>query len=121
MFFKIGVFKNFAIFTGKHLCWSLFLICCPVNVTKFLRTSFFTEHLRWLLLYCKMDEVKFTNTHITSSLSLSRLQRLVADNFISDFLALLRLFPHGYIQLLTGVFATKDGKEDQIWGDVFSY
>ena len=26
MFFKIGVYKNFAIFTGKHLCWGLFLI-----------------------------------------------------------------------------------------------
>ena len=26
MFFKIGVFMNFSIFTGKHLCWSLFLI-----------------------------------------------------------------------------------------------
>ena len=26
MFFKIGVFKNFAIFKGKHLCRSLFLI-----------------------------------------------------------------------------------------------
>ena len=24
MFFKIGVLKNFAIYTGKHLCWSLF-------------------------------------------------------------------------------------------------
>ena len=21
MFFKIGVFENFATFTGKHLCW----------------------------------------------------------------------------------------------------
>ena len=26
MFFKIGVLKNFVNFTGKHLCWSLFLI-----------------------------------------------------------------------------------------------
>ena len=26
MFFKIGVLKNFVIFTGKYLCWSLFLI-----------------------------------------------------------------------------------------------
>ena len=26
MFFKIGVLKNFALFTGKHLRWSLFLI-----------------------------------------------------------------------------------------------
>ena len=25
MFFKKGVFKNFAIFTGKHLCWNLSL------------------------------------------------------------------------------------------------
>ena len=26
MFWKIGVFKNFVILTGKYLCWSLFLI-----------------------------------------------------------------------------------------------
>ena len=26
MFLKIGVFKNFSIFTGKQLCWSVFLI-----------------------------------------------------------------------------------------------
>ena len=26
MFFKIDVVKNFAIFTGKHLCWTLFLV-----------------------------------------------------------------------------------------------
>ena len=26
MLLKIGVFKKFAIFTGKHLCWSLSLI-----------------------------------------------------------------------------------------------
>ena len=26
MLFKIGVLKNIAIFTGKHLCWSLFLM-----------------------------------------------------------------------------------------------
>ena len=61
IFFKIGVFKNFANFRGKHLCWSLFLIpatllkrlqhrCFPVKLAKFLRISFFTEHLRWLFL-----------------------------------------------------------------------
>ena len=48
-----GVLKNFVIFTGKHLCWSLFLIklqackfsgkrlqhwCFPLHVKKFLRT-----------------------------------------------------------------------------------
>ena len=55
MFFRIGVLKNFAIFTGKH-----FLIikacnfvkkrlqhgCCfPVSIGKFLRLPFLTEHL----------------------------------------------------------------------------
>ena len=56
MFFKIGVLRNFAIFTVKQLCWSLFLIklqdrsscnfikkrlqhrCFPVNTANFLRT-----------------------------------------------------------------------------------
>ena len=52
MFFKIGVLKNVPIFTGKDLCWSLFLIklqawrsekkhqrrCFPVNIAKILRT-----------------------------------------------------------------------------------
>ena len=53
--FHIYNFKNFANFTGKHLCWSLFLIkflrnfikdtptqvCWSVKFAKFLRTSFF--------------------------------------------------------------------------------
>ena len=55
-FFEIGVLKNFAIFTGKHFCWSLLLTklqgfrCFPVNIAKLLRAAFFIEHLRWLLL-----------------------------------------------------------------------
>ena len=71
MFFKIAVLKNFVIFTGKYLCWSLFLTkfkvsslkacnvikkrlqhrCFPVNIVKLLRTAFFIEYLRWLLLH----------------------------------------------------------------------
>ena len=36
MFFKIGTLENFAIFTGKHLCWGLFLIklCRGVRPNK---------------------------------------------------------------------------------------
>ena len=59
-FFKIDVLKNFTMFTGKHPCWSLFLIkltkffiikrlqhsCFLFNIAKFSRTPFFTEHLR---------------------------------------------------------------------------
>ena len=53
MFFKISVLKNFAIFTGEHLCWRLtpenactFIKkrlqhwCFPVNIVKFLRITF---------------------------------------------------------------------------------
>ena len=73
MFFKIGVLKNFANFTGRHLYWSPFLIklqtfcnfikkrlqqrCLPVKFVKFLRTHSFTEHIRWPLL---MLETCFT-------------------------------------------------------------
>ena len=60
---KKGVLRNFAKFTGKFLCQSLFFNkvaeawACnfikkeiwhwyfPVNFAKFLRTPFFTEHL----------------------------------------------------------------------------
>ena len=54
MFFKIGAIKNFANFTEKHLCRSLFLIklldfnrdCSKGVCAKFLRAPFFfTEHL----------------------------------------------------------------------------
>ena len=66
---KKDVLRNFAKFTGKHLSESPFLNkiarlgpqpaalkkrlwhrCFPVNFAKFLRTSFFIEHLHWLLL-----------------------------------------------------------------------
>ena len=67
MFFKLVVFKNFANFTGKHLCWSLFLIKLQAfrpaaflkrdsNTGVFLWSlrnfynTFFTEHFRWLPL-----------------------------------------------------------------------
>ena len=58
VFYKKAVIKNFAIFTGKHLCWDLFLLklhlkacnfikkrlqprCLPVNIAKFLKTAIF--------------------------------------------------------------------------------
>ena len=68
VFCKKGVLKNFAKFTGKHLCQSLFFNkvaglrpvtllkkrlwhrCFAMNFAKFLRTPFGTEHLWWLLL-----------------------------------------------------------------------
>ena len=52
IFFKKCAVKNFANFTGKHVCIKKRLQhrCFPVKFAKFLRPSFFTEHLRCLLL-----------------------------------------------------------------------
>ena len=59
IFFKIGLLKNFANFTEKHLWWSLFLIKIikqtPTEVfsreiLKIFINIFFTKHFRWLLL-----------------------------------------------------------------------
>ena len=45
MFYKIGVLKNFAKFTRKHLCWSHFLIklhtCFPIIFVKFSKNIYF--------------------------------------------------------------------------------
>ena len=64
---KKTVLKNFAIFTRKHLCWSLFLnnvaglrpatllkkrfqqMCFPMN---FLKNTYFEEHLRTVASVC---------------------------------------------------------------------
>ena len=65
MLFKIDVLKNFAIFTGKHKCWSLFLLkqacksrnfikmrlqhwCFFVNVCRIFKNRFFLWK-NWLL------------------------------------------------------------------------
>ena len=43
MFFKIGRFKIFAIFTRKHLCWGLFLIKLQTfRLATFLKSDFNT-------------------------------------------------------------------------------
>ena len=69
MFFKIGVFLNFAIVTRKDLNWRYFLIklqacrsaaffkkrcqhrCFLVSIAKFLRTPILKNICKWLLLY----------------------------------------------------------------------
>ena len=51
MFFKIGVLKNFEIFTGKHLRWNRPAILLkrdfsvPCEYCEILQNSFFIEHL----------------------------------------------------------------------------
>ena len=81
-----GVLGNFAKFTGKHLCQSLFFNkvaglrpktllkkgvwnrCFPMNFDKFLRTPFFVEHLLFFLFlffYLGFLSQPFTNHRTT--------------------------------------------------------
>ena len=77
-FCKKAILRNLTKFTGKHLCQSLFFNkvaglrpatllkkrlwhrCFPVNFVKFLRAPFYTEHLRWLLLYSIKTEYSYS-------------------------------------------------------------
>ena len=70
MLFKMGVLKNFGNFTGKHPCWTLFLIKLQAfslaillkrdpntdiflwNSRKVYKHLFVTQHLQWMFLSC---------------------------------------------------------------------
>ena len=54
--------------TGTGVSKRLWHRCFPVNFVKFLRTPFFTEHLRWLLLTNFVEKI--------SVLSVLRISRL---------------------------------------------
>ena len=75
---KRGLLRNFAKFTGKHLCQSHFFNkvavmrsaaflkkrlwsrCFPVDFVKLLRTPFFVEYLWWLLQYFVRIQTKLS-------------------------------------------------------------
>ena len=57
MFCRKSVLRNFAEFTGKHLCQSLLFnkeetlaLVFSCEFCELFKSTFFTEHLRWLLL-----------------------------------------------------------------------
>ena len=94
------VLRNLAKFTGKHLCQSLFFNkvaglrpatllkkrlwhrCFPVNFTKFLRTTFFIEHVWWLLLYISVNDMYIV--HQLTSLALA--------TKLFDFVSMLQIY-----------------------------
>ena len=74
VFCKNGVLRNFANFTGKQLCWSLFGInpqacsflkkrpCFSREICKIFEKTFFKEHFWWLLLYKVCSKMPITET-----------------------------------------------------------
>ena len=141
MFFKIDVLKNFTILAGKHLCQSLFNKvlglqscdfvkkrlqhrCFPVNIMEFLRTSFFIEHLWWLLLNFLQNLLiisqqgfsqKFLRSHFL--VQLQPYHRLVSYRFFSVF-----VFPETYQRGTQNPLKHQDGLFVKIvnsTGDIF--
>ena len=93
MFSKIGVLKNFAIFTRKHLCWKRRLQhrCFSVNIAKFLRTVFFKEHVWWLLLNTLMEKTNVilfdhTNKFINVFLSILQQKNITKGIFLFEII-----------------------------------
>ena len=110
MFFKISVVNNFALFTGKHLCWCLILIqfqarrkprCFSVNVPKFLRTAFFIEHL-----FLTKEIAVFNNCRFSFCLgiflkvaSVVNLKLAFKDWFLYNLIKLIELWKIRYLNL----------------------
>ena len=60
----------------------------PVNIAKFLRTAFFIEHLRWLLLnMCLLSTVLFQFTHGVRRIFLISCSRVTFVSLNTFFLA----------------------------------
>ena len=81
MLLKVGVFKSFAIFTGKYLCWSIFLLKMfeplywkETPTQKFceiLRIAFFIEYLWWLRLVLLFKTSTLASLELTKRNALS--------------------------------------------------
>ena len=69
MLFKINVLKNFAIFTGKHKCWSLFLLKQACKSRNFIKMRL--QHWCFFVNVCRILKNRFfygrTRLHLTSA------------------------------------------------------
>ena len=122
MFFKIDTIKNFAIFTGKHLCWGILIIKLQVyRSTTFLKidsntdifcghcktfkNSFLIQELRWLLLTVLPRHIKvslgtsslISHLHVISILIKTFTKRCTSNSSLSrdkTISSLLKLIGH---------------------------
>ena len=85
LFFRRGVLKNFAIFTGKNFCLILQHMCFPMNIAKFLRTAFF---YRTPLVAAYNICVKIRNFSLTSQFL--HLQRVIWRRFSGNYCKIYR-------------------------------
>ena len=80
IFFKIGILKNFALITGKHLWWSLFSIKLQVWIIK---SSF--NSLVWLVLILEIIPKAIWNCIIVNPLIRKHVRHLNEDIICYNF------------------------------------
>ena len=84
MFVKLGVLKNSAIFTWKHLCWSLFLIKLLARGPGILlKIDFSTGIFLWILRFLWI--LSFTNSFFYKTPPVTAFVRLVSGIAISQW------------------------------------
>ena len=78
MFYKIGVHKIFAISTGKHLCWSFYLIKLQsFRPATLLKRDCYTGVFLWIFKHFK--NIFFYRTHLLATSEQTKKHVLVLD------------------------------------------
>ena len=104
MFYKIVVLKDFAKFTGKHLCWSFFVKRRACNsIKKSLRACSFIKN-RFEHQCFPMNFMKFLKTPLLYNTSGRLLVILVMRDSLNVFLAFSTSPPHLFLNMFVTVF-----------------
>ena len=96
---KKDVLKNFEKSTGKHLCWSLFLIkllkkrlqhrCFPMNFAKLIRTRLLQNTFRNFNMYAKPNFIKIGSNYYKT---IAKNQKLTKESFKKNVRTNLAIF-----------------------------
>ena len=106
------VLRNFATFTGKHVCQSLFFSCSPpatllkkilrhrcfpVNFAKFLRTPFLHNTSRRLFLYLALNNLIYLDKSERSDSSQDEYENIanLLINVCRGYHILVKFLPRG--------------------------
>ena len=97
-FFKNGVYKNFANFTGKYLCWSLFLkkrLYKGVFLWSLrnFKNTLFKEHLQWLL-----PKMQFCIFLMRFKKTRKCIEELTKQNLTAFYVTFKCVMPSTYVQ-----------------------
>ena len=85
MFFKIGVLKNFAIITGNHPCWRLFLI--KLQVWRYSNTGVFL----WIL-WNFLEKLFYKTPPVAAAIHSTFTRKIRTEKFCSVLFLTKKMF-----------------------------